>query len=59
MEEVLYKNLFMYLKQMLHNPHFKHILISGDNQVLNFLELALEESWRVWMDSKLSEVNDE
>lgn len=59
MEEVLYKQLFMYLKQMLHHPHFRPILIDGDNQILNFLNLAIEESWRVWMESKNKELKDE
>ena len=55
MEEVLYKNLFMYVKQMLHHPKFKPILLAGDNDILNFLMMAMEESWRVWMDAKHGE----
>lgn len=50
MEELLYKNLFYLVKDLLHNPQFRSILIQGDNQILNFLNLAIEESWRVWMD---------
>jgi hypothetical protein len=52
MEELFYKNLFYIVKDMLHNPQYRSILINKDNQILNFLTLAIEESWRVWMDSK-------
>lgn len=59
MEELLYKNLFVLVKDLLHNPQFRSILIHKDNQILNFLTLAIEESWRVWMQSKYNEVKDE
>lgn len=61
MEELLYKNLFILVRDLLHNPKFRKILIENDNQILNFLTLAIEESWRVWMREKysLDEVKDE
>ena len=59
MEELLYKNLFYLVKDLLHNPQFRPILIHNDNQILNFLTLAIEESWRVWMSEKYKEVKDE
>lgn len=61
MEELLYKNLFYLTKDLLHNPKFKPILTNGDNQILNFLNMAIEEAWRVWMDEKynFNEVKNE
>lgn len=61
MEELLYKNLFYLTRDLLHNPKFRSILIENDNQILNFLTLAIEESWRVWMREKyhMDEVKDE
>ena len=57
MEELLYKNLFYLVKEMLHNPKFRSILIDGDNQILNFLTLAIEEAWRVHVESQIGVVN--
>lgn len=56
MEELLYKQLFYQLKQMLHNPKFGSILISNDNQILNFLELAISEAFVVWKRAEYGEV---
>lgn len=61
MEELLYKNLFYLTKELLHNPRFKPILVNKDNEILNFLNLAIEEAWRVHMEEKykINEVKDE